>query len=227
MTDARGRIGQGCGKRLEHLGRVDAAGRVMRAVDQHGTRARTDGGRDAVDVEIERRGLQRESYGLAADREDEDLVEEPRRRQEENLVSRLDQRPQGDGNGGEAAVRHRHVGGIPRHPGPRGERLRHRALRCRLRELVGEPVLVLRLEVALQCLDVARQRHLLGIADREVRDVRIPVQPGVGPAEEREEGRNALAQPVTLTGGGGGHLESPGSRSEGSIPPQHCPTLCA
>ena len=112
-----------------------------------------------------------------------------------------------DGDGREAAVRHRHVRRVPGEPGPRPQRLGNRSLRGRFRQLVGEPILVERGDVLLERLDVARQRHLLRVADREVRDVGIAVELREVSAEEREERRDALAHALG-GGGGGGHRRS-------------------
>jgi hypothetical protein len=174
----------------------------VRAVDEDHAGARRDGGRDPVDVEIEGGRLEPDAHRLAAGDEDEQLVEEPRRRQEDDLVTGPYERSQRHGYGREAAVRHRHVGGVPVEAGPRPQRLGDRPLRCRLRELVGEPVLVQRGDVLLERLDIARQRHLLRVADGEVRDVGIAVELGEVPAEEGEEGGDALAH--ALRGGCGG-----------------------
>ena len=108
---------------------------------------------------------------LAAGREDQQLVEEPRRGQEHDLVTGSHERPKGHGDRREAAVRHRHVRRVPIEPGSRAKRLRDRLLGRGFRELVGEPVLVLRDEMVLERGDVFGKRHLLRVADGEVRDV--------------------------------------------------------
>ena len=180
----------------------DPAGRVVRAVDQDHPGARRDRSRDAVDVEVERRRIEPNPDGLAARDEDQQLVEEPRRGEEHDFVTRANERAEGHGDRREAAVRHRHVGGVPIEPGSRAERLCDRSLRRRLRELVREPVLVLRDEMVLERVHVARERHLLRIADREVRDVGFGVEPGELAPEEGEERGDALAHPLGGWGGG-------------------------
>ena len=102
---------------------------------------------DAVEVEVERRRLELDAHRLAAGGEGQQLVEEPGRREEDQLVAGVEDRPHRDGDRRESAVRHRHVARVPGHAGPRGQRIGHDPLRLRLAELVGEPVLVLRLEV--------------------------------------------------------------------------------
>ena len=159
-----------------------------------------------VDVQVEARRVQRDANRLAAGGEDEQLVEEPGRREEDDLVARVDQRPQGDAMAAKPPLVIATSAGSQSMPVRCGQRGGDGPLRGRLGQLVGEPVLVLRHGVALQRLDVAGERHLLGIADREVRDVGMLVELRERAAEEGEEGRDALADPVALPGRlDGGH----------------------
>ena len=155
-----------------------------------------------VDVEVERRRIESNPDRLAAGREDQQLVEEPWRGQEHDLVTGSHERPKGHGDRREAAVRHRDVRRVPIEPGSRAKRLRDRLLGRGFRELVGEPVLVLRDEMVLERGDVFGKRHLLGVADGEVRDVGLGVEPGELAPEEGEERGDALAHPFRGRGGG-------------------------
>ena len=121
-----------------------------------------------VHVQVEGRRLELERHRDGVSGSDQQLVEEPRRRQVEHLVAGLGDRPQRDGQGTEARVRHEHVLGIPLEAGQPRERAGDRNARLGLVELVGEPVLVLRLDVPLQDVDEAGERHLLRVAHHEV-----------------------------------------------------------
>ena len=115
-------------QRLEVGRRVDPAARVVGRVQQDGARPGRDRGIDRGQVEVERRRRQRDPDRDAARGEDQDLVEEPRRREEDHLVARLQDRPERDCERGKPAVRHGHVCRIPVETGPRRERAGHRPL---------------------------------------------------------------------------------------------------
>ena len=96
----------------------------MGRVEHDHSRSWTDGGGDALELQVERRRLQAHTNWLAPRGQDEHLVEEPRRRQEDDLVSRLNERAQRDCYRGEPAVGHGYVGGIPFHAGTFPKRAR-------------------------------------------------------------------------------------------------------
>jgi hypothetical protein len=119
----------------EHLGQpleishlVDPAARVVRVVEDDEARAGRDPGSDRLDVETKGGRPKADTNRHAVGGQDEHLVEEPGRREEDRLVPRFEKRPQGDCQGGETAVGHGHVRGIPLEPA-RCDRVRATA-RC-------------------------------------------------------------------------------------------------
>src|SRR5690606_40703901 len=72
---------------LEGCCGIDLAGRVVRRVDDDGPCARRDGGGDGVDIEVERLPIDRDLHRRAAGVHDDQLIEEPRRQVDDDLVA--------------------------------------------------------------------------------------------------------------------------------------------
>jgi hypothetical protein len=115
------RPGQHGGEALESVQAEDPASGVVRGVDEDGAGARRDGRLERVQVELEGRWSHGDPDGLAAGRDDQQLVEEPWRREEDDVVAGLQDRAERHGDRGEPTVRHRDVLGIPLETRPRGQ----------------------------------------------------------------------------------------------------------
>ena len=196
MADARGGIGQQRrpGPRATRARRP--AGRVVRAVHEDSPGSRPDRGRDAVEVEVEGRWLELDAHRLAAGSEDQDLVEEPRRREEDDLVAGLDE---GRAARPRSAAKPPFVIATSRGSQSRPVRAVSVAatVRCEAGSLTAcrrtSPCPAAR-RGAASASTYAGERHLLRVADGEVRDVGLGVELRERPTEELQEGRNALAE---------------------------------
>ncbi len=181
MPDAFGTRREHVGQRAQGLGRVDLAARVVRRVHDDRGGALGDRRLDRIQVEVPGLVVHGDPDRVRLAAEDDRLVEEPRRRQEDHLVTGIGHRSDAQVQAGERAVGHQDVVGLVRHAASLAQAGRGRLLRVRLVELVGVPVLVLRHGPALQRLDELRERHLLRVAGDEVADggvgrvaVRVP-----------------------------------------------------
>ena len=152
---------------------VDPAGRVVRAVDDDRAGPWRDGRRDRAGIEVEGGRREPDPDRGGARRGDHELVEEPWRGEEDDLVADVAQGPDRDPQPAERARGQGDVLGPEVEAGPLLERGGDDAPWLVLAELVGEPVLVARDRVALERVDQSGEWHLLRVAKREVRDARI------------------------------------------------------
>ena len=201
------------------LGRaIDPAGRVVRAVDDDRAGPRRDGRRDRARIEVEGGRGEPDPDRGGARRRDHELVEEPRRGEEDDLVTDVAQGPDRDAQAAERARGQGDVLGPEVDAGPLLQRGRDDAPWLVLAELVGEPVLVARDRVALERVDQPGEWHLLRVAEREVGDTRV----------EAVTLPRARLEPLEHVGDGGGHAvrssfldrhgRSPGVRVGWSMP---------
>ena len=185
------------------LGRaVDPARRVVRAVDDDRAGPRRDGRRDGVRIEVEGGRGEPDPDRCGARRRDHELVEEPRRGEEDDLVADVAQRPDRDAQAAERARGQGDVLGPEVDAGPLLERGGDDAPWLVLAELVGEPVLVARDRVALERVDQSGEWHLLRVAEREVGDARIEAvalpRARLEPLEDVGDGADHAVRPSFL-----------------------------
>ena len=145
-------------------------------------------------------GVSRTRTGVAPAEAIEQLVEEPRRREEDDLVADIAERPDRHPEAPEGTRGHRDGVGVEGDAGPPPKRLGDDVSRLRLAELVGEPVLVLGFRVPLERVDQPGEWELLRVAEREVGDPRsrpMPLpQSLVQPGEDRADARDHPVHPT-------------------------------
>ena len=148
---------------------VDPPRRVVRRVHDDGARPRRDRRLDRLEVQIEGTlAIRVHPHRRRARGDDQRLVEEPRRRDEDHLVADVHDRPQRDGQPGEVAVRHVDVVCAEREPEPVRQtgRDRGRGLRQILR--VRVVILARRLGPADEGVDVGLRGAFVRVAEHEV-----------------------------------------------------------
>ena len=160
-------------ERIELRPIVDASGRIVRRVDDEGAGARGDRGTDRVGVEIVARPAQPHAHRRRAKHGDHRFVEEPRRRQKDELVAVVDERPDRGAQRAKRPGREPHVVLLERQVRTRSERRRNGLRGGLVVQGVREPVLVLGHCMMPDRIDESRQGHLLRIAEDEVGDGRI------------------------------------------------------
>ena len=170
-------------QRRQLLPPVDPAGRVVRRVDDHEARSRTDRGVDGLEVEVEARRSQRHLPRHGVGGEQHRLVAEPGWLGEDDLVAGVEQQPEGDRDGPEGAGREGDVGRLERKAQLPADRLGQEGLRRLLAGLVGEPVLVVGQGPFADGRDEPVERHLVRIAEGEVGDGGIAAPFAVARAE--------------------------------------------
>ncbi len=105
--------GQDLGQRLQGRRRVNPPGRIVRRIDDDQPRRRRDRRLDRRQVEIEvGPGRHLDRHRRASQRHA--VVVEPRRRIDDHLVSRIQERRHGRGDGTEGAGGERDIGGLER-----------------------------------------------------------------------------------------------------------------
>jgi hypothetical protein len=161
------------GERGQDFAPVDSAGRIVRRVDDHQPRSRSDRRIDRVEVEIEARLFQRHLPRDGVGGEQHRFVTEPGRLGVDGLVTYIEDKPESDRNrregaGGEGDVRRFELKAeLP------ADLSGEESLRCLLAGLVGEPVLVPGHRPLADCRDDSVEGHLVRIAESEVRDAGI------------------------------------------------------
>ena len=199
------------GQALQLVGRQHAAARVVRRVDDDRPGARGDRAPDGVDRQLELRRLEVDAHRLGGVGEDHRHIEEPRRREVDDLVAWIQHRAQRGGEAAERAGGHRYILGIDVDADVLAQRVDRDLDRLGVAELVGEPVLVLgRGPFRERLLDLG-QRHLLRIAELEVAAAGLRSgAAGLGVADELEHGLEIVDHRAHCRGIGA-HANSPSS----------------
>ena len=169
-AEPRRRGAEHLGNGVELRGVQDAPGGVVRRVEQHRAGPRGDRIGEALGIRREpgRVQAQRDRDGIRA--ADEQLVEEPRRIEVDDLVPGLGEGADGDGDRAPAPVRHHHILGPPGHAGVAHQTLGSDHRRGLVVERVLEPRRVIGDRVPPQRLHVAGDRHVVGVPEQEIHD---------------------------------------------------------
>ena len=155
---------------IERRARIDLSGRVVRRVDDDGARPRGDRPLDGRHVDVERPHVDAYLHRQQAEALRDAVVEEPGRREIDDLVAFVADGAHGDLEAGERAGRQRDVFRSEPDTPVLGERGDDRAPRLGHIHVVREPVLAPGLAPLLDRSHVFGERHLLRIAGDEVGD---------------------------------------------------------
>ncbi len=162
-----------------------------------------------VGVEAECGPRERDADRRRAHDRNHRLVEEPRRRDEDDFVAGVDGRAQRDGDRRERPGREVDVGWLEIEAGPRTKGVRDCLDGRRNLRRVREPFLVFRDGMPLDGLDDARQWHLVRVAEHEIADRRIADALRVFGVVQKVEQRAQARLNGGETGGDGGHVRGP------------------
>ena len=157
---------------LQRLTGIDAAGWIVRRVDDDQTRPRADRRVNRAEIEVECRRLEGDLARHGGGGEQQRLIAEPRRLGKDRFVAGVEDVVKGHHDGGEGTGRQRDIRRVEGQAQFAANVLGQECLRLLFTRLVGEPVLVVWLCAFANRRDEARQWQFVRIAEGEVGDSR-------------------------------------------------------
>ena len=156
-------------------------------------RARREGGRDGVYVEVEGSRIDLRAHRDAARTDDKGLVEEPGWGDEHHLVAGVHHCAQRDGESAGGPIGEEDIIWVEGHAAPLAQDSRHGSLRLGIVIRVSKPSLVLGHTPMAERVHESGQRHLVGVPNQEVGHSRLMLAACLGRCPEKLKDRRSRA----------------------------------
>src|SRR5688572_31748347 len=169
MTDAFGRTLEEFRQLLQRIAAVDASGGIVRRIDNDESRSRADRRVDRVQVEIERRSLESNLAHHGSAGQQQRFIAEPCRLAEYGFIAGVQDPMKSNHDGSKRTVSERDIGCIECQTQFAPNMLSKERLRLLFARFVSKPVLVVGHCTLADSRHQTRQRHLMRIAEGEVR----------------------------------------------------------